>query len=104
MADHPPAESDRGDTRFLTSPGVLGAMMREHDWSATPLGPIAGWPSSLKTAVSLMLSSRQPMWIGWGEQATFLYNDAYIDVLSLAKHPWALGRPAAEVWSEIWDF
>ncbi|HKP56886.1 MAG TPA: ATP-binding protein [Polyangiales bacterium] len=43
------------------------------------------------------------MWIGWGPEATFLYNDAYIPVLSLAKHPWALGRPAAEVWAEIWD-
>lgn len=100
MADVPTAGG--ADTRFLTSPGELGAMILAHDWSATPLGPIVRWPSSLKTAVSLMLSSRQPMWIGWGSDATFLYNDAYIDVLSLAKHPWALGRPAAEVWSEIW--
>jgi PAS domain S-box-containing protein len=44
------------------------------------------------------------MWVGWGPAKTFLYNDAYISVLSLAKHPWALGRPAAEVWAEIWDF
>ena len=43
------------------------------------------------------------MWIGWGPQAHFLYNDAYIQVLGSAKHPWALGRPAAEVWSEIWE-
>jgi hypothetical protein len=43
------------------------------------------------------------MWIGWGDKVTFLYNDACIDVLGIAKHPWALGRPAAEVWSEIWD-
>ena len=34
---------------------------------------------------------------------TFLYNDAYVSVLGEAKHPWALGRPATEVWSEIWD-
>lgn len=50
-----------------------------------------------------MLNSQHPMWIGWGPQMTFLYNDAYIPVLSLAKHPWALGRPASEVWAEIWD-
>ena len=43
------------------------------------------------------------MWIGWGPNVTFLYNDAYIDVLSSAKHPSALGKPAAEVWGEIWD-
>jgi signal transduction histidine kinase len=97
-----PSTGASADTKFLTSPGNLGQMILDHDWSKTPLGPIDGWPSSLRTAVSLMLSSRQPMWIGWGAEATFLYNDAYIDVLSLAKHPWALGRPAAEVWSEIW--
>uniref|UniRef100_UPI00374DAEC2 ATP-binding response regulator n=1 Tax=Undibacterium sp. TaxID=1914977 RepID=UPI00374DAEC2 len=91
------------NTGFLTAPGDLGKLILERDWSSTPLGPISGWPQSLKTSVSLMLSSRQPMWIGWGPEATFLYNDAYIDVLSLAKHPWALGRPAAEVWAEIWD-
>jgi len=76
---------------------------REFDWSQTPIGPIERWPQSLKTAVNLILNSQHPMWIGWGEKVTFLYNDAYIDVLSIAKHPWALGRPAAEVWSEIWD-
>jgi hypothetical protein len=43
------------------------------------------------------------MWIGWGRDVTFIYNDAYIQVLSLAKHPEALGKPAAEVWAEIWD-
>ncbi|MEO7578165.1 MAG: two-component system sensor histidine kinase/response regulator, partial [Massilia sp.] len=96
--------SDTGQTtKFLIAPGALGAMILAHDWAATPLGPIAAWPQSLKTTISLMLSSRQPMWIGWGPHATFLYNDAYISVLGQTKHPWALGRPAAEVWAEIWD-
>jgi signal transduction histidine kinase len=98
-----PADATHQAPDFLTAPGEVGAQILAHDWSHTPLGPIAQWPQSLKTVVSLMLSSRQPMWVGWGEQATFLYNDAYIDVLSMAKHPWALGRPAAEVWAEIWD-
>jgi signal transduction histidine kinase len=90
--------------RFLTASGEMGARIWAHDWAGTPLGPIAAWPYSLKTVISLMLNSPQPMWMGWGEQVTFLYNDAYINVLSLAKHPWALGRPTAEVWAEIWDF
>src|SRR5581483_6249402 len=45
-----------------------------------------------------------PMWIGWGGDMTFLYNDAYVHVLGAAKHPWALGRKAADVWAEIWQF
>ncbi|OEZ60314.1 ATP-binding protein [Duganella sp. HH105] len=89
---------------FLTAPGVLGAQIQAYDWSQTPLGPIAAWSPSLKAVVSLMLSSPQPMWMSWGEQATFLYNDAYINVLTEVKHPWALGRPVAEVWAEIWDY
>jgi len=88
---------------FLSGGGALSGLIRAFDWSATPLGPVDHWPQSLKTTVSLMLNSRHPMWVGWGPDATFLYNEAYISVLSLAKHPWALGRPAAEVWSEIWD-
>jgi signal transduction histidine kinase len=88
---------------FLASAGELGHLIHAFDWSATPLGPLDAWPQSLRTAVSLILNARHPMWIGWGKEATFLYNDAYIDVLGVAKHPWALGRPASEVWSEIWD-
>ena len=81
----------------------MAALMCSHDWSQTPLGPVASWPQSLRTSVSLILNSQHPMWIGWGPDRTFLYNDAYINVLSAAKHPWALGKSAQEVWREIWD-
>jgi CheY-like chemotaxis protein len=42
------------------------------------------------------------MWMGWGPELTFFYNDAYARMTLGAKHPWALGRAAREVWSEIW--
>lgn len=89
--------------QFLASPGALGQQIAAFDWSSTPLGPLEAWPQSLRTTVNLMLNSSHPIWIGWGPHATF-YNDAYIDVLGAAKHPWALGRPAQEVWAEIWHF
>lgn len=81
----------------------MAQLMAKFDWSRTPLGPVENWPQSLKTSVNLILNSQHPMWIGWGPERTFLYNDAYVSVLSAAKHPWALGRPASEVWAEIWD-
>ena len=81
----------------------MSRRVAQYDWSSTPLGPIASWPTSLKNVVNLMLNSQHPMWIGWGPEMTFLYNDAYISVLSLAKHPWALGRRTSDVWAEIWD-
>ena len=43
------------------------------------------------------------MWMAWGPQLTFLYNDAYARVTLGKKHPWALGKPAPEVWHEIWN-
>lgn len=98
-----PAATAPSSQDWLAGGGILGELIREHDWSQTPLGPIDAWPQSLKTSVNLILNSQHPMWVGWGPSAIFLYNDAYIQVLSAAKHPWALGRPAAEVWPEIWD-
>lgn len=88
---------------FLSSDGELGSLIYQFNWAATPLGPLNSWSQSLKTTVNLMLNSKNPIWIGWGSQNTFLYNDAYIDVLGKEKHPWALGKPAGIVWEEIWD-
>ena len=75
--------------------------MRNHDWENTPLGPPESWPQSLKTSVRIMLTSRQPIWIGWGTDLIYLYNDAYKSIIG-GKHPWALGKPTREVWAEIW--
>jgi PAS domain S-box-containing protein len=80
----------------------MGARIRSFDWSATPLGPISEWPLSLRQAVSICLRSRFQLAIYWGPQLILLYNDAERDVLG-AMHPGALGRPAAEILSDIWD-
>jgi signal transduction histidine kinase len=86
---------------FLAGGGEMGRLIRAHDWMATPLGPPEDWPQSLKTAVRIMLTSRQPIWIGWGRDLIYLYNDAYLSIIG-GKHPRALGRPIREVWREIW--
>ncbi len=89
-------------THFLTGGGELGAMVRDHDWAATPLGPPEQWPTALRLASSLCLGSRFPMLLSWGPELTMLYNDGYAPLLA-AKHPAALGRPVREVWHEVWD-
>jgi signal transduction histidine kinase/DNA-binding response OmpR family regulator len=86
---------------FLAGGGEMGALIRAYDWANTPLGNPESWPQSLKTAVRIMLTSRQPIWIGWGDALIYLYNDAYQSIIG-GKHPWALGKPTAEVWREIW--
>ncbi len=79
----------------------MGALIRQFDWANNQLGRPESWPQSLKTAVRIMLTSRQPIWIGWGERLIYLYNDAYKSIIG-GKHPWALGKPTEEVWREIW--
>ena len=71
-------------------------------WAATPLGPAVAWPDGLKAVVRILLTSRFPMWMAWGPELTVLYNDAYRRTTLGKKHPWALGRPASQVWHEIW--
>jgi signal transduction histidine kinase len=83
--------------------GALGQLVREFDWSKTPLGAIEEWPQSLKTVVRTLLASRFAMWMSWGPELTFLYNDDYARMTLGKKHPWALGKPSHEVWTEIWD-
>jgi signal transduction histidine kinase len=83
--------------------GALGKLVREFDWKKTPLGAIEEWPQSLKTVVRTLLTSRFAMWMSWGPELTFLYNDDYARMTLGKKHPWALGKPSHEVWKEIWD-
>ncbi|MFL6132071.1 MAG: SpoIIE family protein phosphatase [Nocardioidaceae bacterium] len=82
--------------------GQVGADLLEVDWAATPLGPLDDWPRSLESVVRLMLTSRFSMWMAWGPALTFFCNDAYRRDTLGEKYPWALGKPASEVWSEIW--
>jgi signal transduction histidine kinase/DNA-binding response OmpR family regulator len=87
---------------FLGRGGQVGRDLLDVDWAATPLGPIASWPRSLSTVVRVLLTSRFAMWMAWGPELTFLCNDAYRRDTLGRKYPWALGRPAREVWAEIW--
>ena len=68
--------------------GEMAARMQSFDWSKTPLGPVECWPQSLKTTVRIMLTSRYAMWMAWGPDLTFFYNDAYTPTLGI-KHAWA---------------
>jgi signal transduction histidine kinase/DNA-binding NarL/FixJ family response regulator len=81
---------------------VMSELVKDFDWSTTPLGPAAAWPDSLKAVVRIVLTSGFPMWMAWGPELTMLYNDAYARTTLGKKHPWALGRPAYQVWHEIW--
>jgi PAS domain S-box-containing protein len=88
-------------TAGLGGESEVRRLLRECDWSTSPLGPPDGWPPELATAVSMAFSSAFPMFIAWGPELRFLYNDAYATILG-AKHPAAFGAPFQHVWAEIW--
>src|SRR4051812_30916008 len=96
--EHQPSS---GGDNILAGHGELAELARKKDWSETPLGAIETWPQSLRTVVNIVLTSRYAMWMAWGSELTFLYNDAYRPTLGI-KHGWALGSSATKVWAEIW--
>ena len=94
---------DANDTLdFISGQGGMSAAVREQAWETTVFGPIADWPQSLRSAVSICLGSSFAIAIYWGPDLALIYNDDWSPILG-SKHPWALGRPAREVWPEIWD-
>ena len=82
--------------------GEMARLMAAKDWAATPLGPSESWTQSLRTSVAIMLRSRYPMILTWGEQLVMLYNDAFIPTLG-AKHPRAIGGLLSDEFAEVWD-
>jgi signal transduction histidine kinase/ActR/RegA family two-component response regulator len=87
---------------FLTGGGLMGALLKDHDWSLSPLGGPEHWTSSLKTTVGLLLRAEAQIVLFWGPEFVALYNDAYAPTIG-DKHPRAVGRPARENWTELWD-
>lgn len=86
---------------FLRNGGFMADLILDRDWS-DGLGPIDTWPAALRSALSICLNSSFPTAIYWGPELRLLYNDTWSPIPG-ERHPWALGRPAAEVWSDIWD-
>jgi hypothetical protein len=90
-----------GSKQWPAGDGEMTRLVREHDWSATPLGPAEDWPQSLKTAVDLLLAGEFPMIALWGEKLVQIYNDGYRRIMA-DKHPEGLGQPTRECWPEVW--
>lgn len=88
--------------RFLEHSGEMAERIRTFDWATHPFGTPDTWCEPLRVTVDLMLASSFPKAIYWGPEFRLLYNDAWAPIAA-DRHPWALGRPGAEVWAEIWD-
>ncbi|MCJ8210826.1 ATP-binding protein [Mucilaginibacter sp. RS28] len=83
--------------QFLSGGGEMGKLIRAMDWSKTALGPVENWPQSLRTSVSLCLSSTFPILIAWGPETIQIYNDSYRPICG-AKHPESMGQNFRICW------
>lgn len=102
MASPTPEPSTGAAEPLFVGSSEVARLMRQMDWAQTPVGAVQAWPHSVRALIRMMLTSRYAMWMGWGPDLTFFYNDAYARMTLGGKHPWALGRQAREVWAEIW--
>ncbi|WP_083925608.1 hybrid sensor histidine kinase/response regulator [Sphingomonas sp. Mn802worker] len=86
--------------RFLAGGGAATALILARDWRDHPLGPPEGWPTALKTALSLILNSPESMILSWGRNDLFFFfNETYFPLLG-PRLDWAMGARFAEVWAD----
>ncbi len=85
--------------------GEMCERIRNFNWAQTSVGPIETWPENLIIMVNLLLDSKFPMFLCWGEDKIQFYNDAYRSILGTSgdgKHPYALGQKVETTWQELW--
>ena len=97
------AQADPADVAAIVGGGECGALIRDHDWGATPLGPFATWSTELRTMVATVLHSPVATVLMWGPAHVMLYNDHYRAIAG-DRHPAALGSPVATAFPDVWDW
>src|SRR3984885_3454437 len=97
-----PDNSSSTPSSRIIGVGEMADRVRAFNWGATPLGPIESWSKELLTVVNLTLSFSSPARTMWGPDLILIYNDAYRPVPG-PRHPWALGKPAKQVYGESWS-
>jgi PAS domain S-box-containing protein len=74
-------------------------LVRDHDWSATPLGPRDRWPRTLVGYVDMVLAMPTPAVIFWGPEQTQIYNDGYAVIMG-PRHPRYFGASYRSCWPD----
>lgn len=88
---------------FIGHDGDCARLLRDFDWTATPLGPVETWPAVLRNAAALLLHSPVPIVMLWGPSGVMIYNDPY-SLFAGPRHPGVFGSNVREGWPEAADF
>ncbi|MGV1760490.1 PAS domain-containing protein [Rhizobium sp. A22-96] len=83
--------------------GECGSIIREKDWTQSPLGAIPTWSHELRATVANIVNSPVAKVLMWGPDHIMLYNDAYKEIAG-ERHPMAIGAPVASAFPEVWDW
>ncbi|WP_156678154.1 PAS domain-containing sensor histidine kinase [Sphingomonas profundi] len=90
------------DPLLFTGTDEAARQLREFDCVASPLGPQDRWPVAFRLALSFILASPEPMWMAWGPDQLFFFNEAYAPQLSNRLNG-AMGSLFAKVWADVYD-
>jgi PAS domain S-box-containing protein len=97
-----PRKTESSPEGLIHGKSRMTEIIRAHDWSLTPLGPIEDWSEALLLSANLMLACAFPALVFWGKELVQLYNDAFIPLLA-ERHPSGLGQTAEECWRDAWQ-
>ncbi|NQD79453.1 response regulator [Pseudomonas sp. CrR14] len=89
-------EQSNSNRTTSTPPSML-----EFPWHETPLGARDTWPTTLAVAVEMIMASKFPQCLVWGDELITIHNEAFKPLLG--EKPNAQGRPFSDVWSESWE-
>ena len=84
------------------SPGQTAAVLRRLSWSRTTLGKPSSWPKSLQRSIRLIMNSRHPMVVLWGDELIQFYNDPFAPIALVNWNGHRLGKPVKVDLHRIW--
>lgn len=76
-------------------------LARSTDWGSTPLGPMSGWSSQLKSIANIIMQDTQPAVVFCGKNLNMIYNEPYVDLLGEIEY--CLGGSARETFPSVWS-
>lgn len=80
----------------------MRALIKAQDWELEAVDQQGLWSPVFRTMISLCLNTPMPTAMYWGSDFRLFYGDQWARVLG-DRHPWALGKPARDVWPKLWD-
>lgn len=75
-------------------------LLQDSDWVHAGLAESA--PPELRTVLTMILDCPEPLWISWGPDNLFYFNDAFAPWMG-NKLAGAMATPVRIVWHDVWE-